>query len=78
MTIIDIRELANADLELVSGGTWRDSYKYCENGPGGNAGLVPHNVECGPTWGDLVQIITDTAANGKKIQQQYGGGGRPQ
>lgn len=72
MNTTEIRELTDADLDIVSGG-----WKLCVGGTTGGAGpgLVPDYSECAPTFGDIIQIALDTAEKGRKIQQQHGGGG---
>ncbi len=73
MNALDIRELSDADLDVVSGG-----WQQCLNGTtaGGPAGLYPDYAECRQTLGEL---ITDAATKNKKTLQQSGGGtgGRP-
>jgi hypothetical protein len=40
----EIRELTDADLDMVSGGM--DGYKFCWNGPAGT-GTYPVYIDCG-------------------------------
>jgi hypothetical protein len=76
MNTRDIRELSDADLDIVSGG-----WKQCLNGTtsGGGAGLYPDNVTCAPTLGE---VITETATKLRETLRGGGsggggGGGRP-
>jgi hypothetical protein len=42
----EVRELNDADLDMVSGAEWNDSnYKFCWNGPAGE-GLYPWYTNC--------------------------------
>lgn len=68
----EIRALSADELKVVAGGL-QDGYHYCGEGDG----VRPSYVACRPTYGDLIDIIVATAAKGRQIQQQYGGGGRP-
>lgn len=67
MNDIEIRELTDADLDLVSGGM-DPNFKFCWDGPAGT-GTYPNYVDCGGfEWG------TDEDAMHSQIKQ---GGGRP-
>lgn len=74
----EIRELSFAELDQVSGAA-DPNYGECVYGAkgGGGPGMYPVGTDCSPGWGDLVQIIVDTANKGRAIQQKFGSG-RPQ
>ena len=63
--------LTDDQLDQVSGGTFCDTWNCCPEGVKSKAN------DCSPTYGDLIQVILDTAEKGRQIQQQFGGGGRP-
>jgi hypothetical protein len=69
MTTRDIRELSDADLDLVSGG-----WQQCLNGTtaGGGPGLYPDSAQCAQTLGEL---ITEAATKNRQTLRGSGGGG---
>ena len=73
MNTIEIRELTGADLDLVSGGSWRDNYKYCSIGTtaGGGAGLYPKNADCAVSLNNVIDAFLQGFEKGK------GGSGQP-
>ena len=69
MNTVEIRELTDADLDLVSGGA-DPNFQYCANGPAGS-GVYPDYINCnGPTLRELLENIVRGA-------QQTLSGGRP-
>jgi hypothetical protein len=61
MSTTNIRELAETDLDLVSGGM-DPNYKFCSNGPAGE-GVYPNYVECG---NPLIEAFLKGVAEGMK------------
>jgi hypothetical protein len=72
MNTTEIRELTDADLDLVSGGM-DPNYKQCLNGTtaGGPSGVYPASAECAVTVRELINAFLQGVEQGK------GGGGRP-
>lgn len=70
MNIIEIRELAATDLDLVSGGM-DPNYKFCWNGPAGT-GTYPLYVDCRSGMQKLIDAFL------KGVEQGRGKGQQPQ
>lgn len=73
MNTTEIRELTDADLELVSGGA-DPNYKFCWDGPAGT-GTYPNYVNCdgGGGVGGLIEAFLKGVEQGKA----KAGGGTP-
>jgi hypothetical protein len=66
----EIRELTDADIDIVSGGS-DPNYKFCWDGPAGT-GTYPISVDCDPpTVKDLIGAFL------QGVEQGRGKGGKP-
>lgn len=68
MTTTEIRELTDADLDLVSGGT-DPNYKFCWNGPAGS-GTYPYYADCRSANEKYVDAFLEGVEKGRKGGQQ--------
>ena len=79
MNTTEIRELKDADLDLVTGAWNQPGWHYCSMGSkvGGSDGMYPTSVPCSKgQMTDLAELVLATAAQGRVILSG-GGSGSP-